>query len=76
MIKNHPAFPGREGEAREFTLCLIFKSFYLFVYLFLAVLGLHCCVQVFSSCDSRDYTLAAMCGLLIVVTSVFAEHRV
>ena len=51
MIKNHPAFPGREGEAREFTLCLIFKSFYLFVYLFLAVLGLHCCVQVFSSCD-------------------------
>ena len=33
------------------VLCVSFLSnFYLCIYLFLAVLGLHCCVRAFSSC--------------------------
>ena len=37
-----------------------------FIYLFLTMLGLHCCV---------GFSLVAMCGLLIVVASLDAEHR-
>ena len=39
----------------------------LFIYLFLAALGLHCCAQAFSSCGERGATLrcsawASHCG--------------
>ena len=34
--------------------------FLLFIYLFLAVLGLHCCVQAFSSCGEEG--LLSCCG--------------
>ena len=36
-----------------------------FAYLFMAVLGLHCCA---------DFSLAPVCGLLIAATSL-VEHR-
>ena len=51
------------------STALFFNEFiiYLFVYLFLAVLVLRCCVQAFSSCSER--------GLLIAVASLVAEHR-
>ena len=42
----------------------------LFIYLFLAVLGLHCCVRAFSSCGERGLLFVAVCGLLIVVASL------
>ena len=47
------------------------KSFFIILhicnvfYLFLAVLDLHCCV---------GFTLVAVCGLLIAVVSLAAEH--
>ena len=44
-----------------------------FIYLFLAVLGLHCCAWAFSSCGKWGL-LFAVCGLLIAVASVVAEH--
>ena len=56
-----------------------FKDFpfiYLFfkIYLFLAVLGLRCCVWAFSSCSEQGLLFVAVHGLLIVVASLVAEH--
>ena len=52
---------------------MIFFKIY-FIYLFLAVLGLHCCAQAFSSCGEWGLLLVAVHGLLIVVASLVAEH--
>ena len=45
-----------------------------FIYLFLAVLDLRCCSSLSLVVASRGYSVAAMCGLLIVVASL-AKHR-
>ena len=47
---------------------------FLFFYLFLAALGLHCCARAFSSCGERGLLFVAVQGLLIVVASLFAEQ--
>ena len=47
---------------------------FLFIYLFMAVLGLRFCARPFSSCGKRGLLLVAVCGLLIAVASVAAEH--
>ena len=52
----------------------IFKAFYLFTYLLLAVLGLRCSAQAFSSCGERGLLFAAVCGLLTAVASLGVEH--
>ena len=49
------------------------KKIYLFN-LFLAALGLCCCVQAFSSCVERGLLFVAACRLLIAVASLVAEH--
>ena len=46
----------------------------LFVYLFMAALGLHCCAQAFSSCSQRGLIFVAVRGLLIAVASLVVEH--
>ena len=43
--------------------------------LFLAVLGLHCRTQAFSSCGEWRLLFVAVCGFIIVVASFVAEHR-
>ena len=54
----------------------VFSSFiYLFIYLFLAALGLRFCAQAFSSCGEWGLLFVVVCGLLIVVTSLVAEHK-
>ena len=58
-----------------YFLFLFLKYIYLFIYLFLAALGLRCCAQAFSSCSERGLLFVAVCGLLIVVASLVAEHR-
>ena len=53
-------------------------SFFIFIFCFyLAVLGLRCCARAFffSSCGERGLLLVAVRGLLIVVASLVAEHR-
>ena len=50
------------------------KLIYFLFYLFLAALGLCCCAQVFSSCGERVLLFVAVCGLLIAVASLVAEH--
>ena len=52
-----------------------FKYKYLFTYLLLAVLGLHCYVHFSLVLASRGYFLAVLHGLLIVLTSLAVEHR-
>ena len=49
-------------------------QFILFMYLFLAVLGLRCCVQAFSSCGEQGLLFVALCRLLIAVASLLVEH--
>ena len=51
-----------------------FKNIYLFIYLFLAALGLCCCTWAFSSCGEQGLLFIAVCGLLIAVASLVAEH--
>ena len=46
----------------------------LFVYLFLAALGLHCCARAFFSCSERGILFVVVHGLLIVMASLVAEH--
>ena len=48
---------------------------YLFIYLFLAVLGLHCCARAFSSCREWGLLFVEVRGLLIAVASLVVEHR-
>ena len=50
------------------------KFIYLLTYLFLAALGLRCCVQASSSCSEQGLLFIAVRRLLIVVASFVAEH--
>ena len=44
-------------------------------YLFLAVLGLHCCEQAFSSCGKQGLLFVVGLGILIAVASLVAKPR-
>ena len=46
----------------------------LFIYLFLAASGLHCCVGAFSSCGKQGLLFVVVHRLLIVVASLVEEH--
>ena len=48
---------------------------YLFIYLFMAVLGLRFCARAFSSCGKRGPLFIAVRGLLTIAASLVAEHR-
>ena len=53
----------------------IFLNFYLFIYLFLAVLGLRFCARDFSGCGERGPLLIAVRGPPTIAASPVAEHR-
>ena len=53
----------------------LFFKINVFIYLFLAALGVRCCAQAFSSCGERGLLFVAVRGLLIAVASLVAEHR-
>ena len=40
----------------------------------MAALGLRCCVRAFSSCGERGLLFVVVCGLLVAVASLVAEH--
>ena len=48
--------------------------FFFFFNLFLAVLGLYCCMRAFSSCRAGGLLFVAVRGLLTAVASLVAEH--
>ena len=52
-----------------------FFLIYLFIYLFLAVLGVRFCARAFSSCSERGPLFIAVRGPLTIVVSLVAEHR-
>ena len=47
----------------------------VFVRLFVAALGLHCCAWAFSSCSEQGLFFLVVLGLLTVVASLVTEHR-
>ena len=58
------------------TLNLVFLKKFLFIYLFiyLAALGLRCCARAFSSFGERGLLFIVVRGLLIAMASLVAEH--
>ena len=54
---------------------IFLKIIYLFIYLFLAVLGLRFCARAFSSCGERGPLFIAVRGPLIIAAFLVAEHR-
>ena len=56
-------------------MCVKVVLFLFFIFLlFLAALGLRCCMQAFSSCGERGLLFVVVRRLLIVVASLVAEH--
>ena len=53
---------------------LYFFNLFIFIYLFLAALGLCCCMRAFSSCGEWGLLFIAVDGLLVAVASLVAEH--
>ena len=58
----------------KIKLVFFFHKFIYFIYLFLAALGLCCCVRAFSSCGERGLLFVVVRVLLTVVASLVAEH--
>ena len=46
----------------------------LFIYLFMATLGLRCCIWAFCSCGERGLLFVVVRRLLIAVASLVVEH--
>ena len=53
-------------------ILLIFIN--LFIYLYLAVLGLRCCAQAFSSCIERGYSSLRCVGFSLQWLTLIVEH--
>ena len=78
---SFPTLPSLLGVAQVLPVLLLKTSLgvsivlsFLFIYLFLAVLGLHCCIWASPSCDDWGLLFVAVHGLLIVVASLVIEH--
>ena len=54
--------------------CISFFFLIYFIYLFSAVLGLHCCTWAFSSCSELGLLFVAVRRLLTAVASPVVEH--
>ena len=66
------------GSSLDLLLCGSTPFFFflnLFIYLFLAVLGLRFCARAFSSCGKRGPLFIEVRGPLTVAASLVAEHR-
>ena len=52
------------------VLDFFFINLFIYLFLFLAALGLRCCARAFSSCGERGLLLVVVRGLLIAVASL------
>ena len=59
----------------QYFILFFFNKFIYFIYLFLAALGLRCCVRAFSGCSEWGLLFVAVRELLSAVASFVAEHR-
>ena len=70
---------GGDGNAlvdmTGFSEKLTSKKKLIYVFIYLAVLGLHCCMVFSLATLSGSYSVVAMHGFLIEVASLVAEHR-
>ena len=57
-----------------FFVCLFVLKF-IYLFLFLTVLGLRFCARAFSSCGKRGPLFIAVRGPLTIAASLVAEHR-
>ena len=71
-LKELPSGTGRQGW-RQRQQWRDIASRYIFY--FMAVLGLRCCAQAFSSCSEWGYSRAEVRGHLIAVVSPVADSR-
>lgn len=62
------------GNQRSFLVLFCFTLSFI-IYLFVAVLGLRCHTGISPVLASGAYSLVAVCGLLISVSSFVPEHR-
>ena len=60
---------------KETGIVGLLNFIYLFIYLFMAVLGLRFCARAFSSCGKRGPLSIAVRGPLTIAASLVAEHR-
>ena len=67
-------FGARNKAQLSSQLPLHFLKF-LFIYLFLTLLGLCFCARAFSSCGKRGPLFIAVRGPLTIAASLVAEHR-
>ena len=76
-LMDPQGFPDHTLKAltQNVSCFFFFINLFIFIYLFLAVLGLRCCMRAFSSCSERRLLFVAVRGLLIAVASLAAEHR-
>ena len=51
-------------------MCIFKKD----LFIFLAVVGVHCCTQAFSSCCKQGLPFITVGGLLSVLASLVAQH--
>ena len=63
------------GSKLSSVSSFFFFFFKLFIYLFMAVLGLRFCARAFSSRGERGPLFIAVRGPLTIVASPVAEHR-
>ena len=63
------------GNAKRCSHFFVFNKFiYLFIYLFLAALGLCCCAWAFLSSGEQGLLFVVVHGLLTVLASLVVEH--
>ena len=74
VLQAYPAYPLRRRAFKKCNGSAIF-FFNLLIDLFLAVLGLCSCASFSLVAASGGYSLVAMHGILIVVTSRVAQNR-
>ena len=74
LITLHVAKSVVNSQFTQFTF-ILGGGIYLFIYLFMAVLGLRFCARAFSSCGKWGPLFIAGRGPLTVAASLVAEHR-
>ena len=61
-------------DRKSYIVCGFFFNKFIYLFIFLAALGLRRCTQAFSSCGEWGLLFIVVCGLLIAVASLIAEH--
>ena len=61
-------------DSRERKLDTSSLFYFILFYLFLAALGLRCCMRAFSSREEQGLLFVVVCRLLIAVASLVSEH--